>query len=276
MTYGKQEEKKVREEIIYVYCITSKTPDLEEGKNLVDKLYFIDHQGIYAVTGKVKESEFDEEQLKKNLANLDWIKSKASIHEKIIEGVMKHTGVIPFKLGTIFNTEDSLKAMLEEHMQEFKTNLKNLDGKEEWGLKIYCDLEKLKEAIIKEDTEVLKIEEDINSSSPGKAYLLKKKKDEVINNVTNKRLNEYSQLSFDILKGFSLDARINKLLPREVTERKDDMVLNSAFLVDKSNVAKFTRTVDRFKAMYKDKGLDFDYTGPWPPYNFCSISERRE
>ncbi len=261
-----------KKDLIYLYCVTKKVPKFNEVHHIADNLHFIYHLGIYAVASKVKKSEFGEENLKKNLANLEWIKEKANIHEKVIEGVMKGTCVIPFKFGTIFNTEDSLKAMLDEHAQDFKANLKNLEGKEEWGVKIYCDMEKLKGSVIKEEAEILKIEKQINSVSSGKAYFLKKKKEELIKGAVNKRINEYGQDSFELLKGLSLEARINKLLPKEVTEKEEEMVLNSSFLVNRSKVTNFVQAADGLRAKYNAKGLNFDCTGPWPPYNFCEVT----
>ncbi|MBI5287017.1 MAG: GvpL/GvpF family gas vesicle protein, partial [Deltaproteobacteria bacterium] len=92
----------------------------------------------------------------------------------------------------------------------------------------------------------------------------------------NKRINELGQESFELFKGLSCEARINKLLPKEVTEKEDDMVLNSAFLVDKDKVSEFIHAVDDLKTRYNDKGFDFDCTGPWPPYNFCNLSKEKE
>lgn len=281
--------------LIYLYCLTNKVPELsrpviemkagsrplldgmagKEVKNLVDRPYFVEHQGLYAVASKVKENEFSEANLKKNLTDFEWIRAKASIHEKVIEGVMKNACVIPFKLGTIFNTEDNLRAMLDGHAQAFKQNFRKLEGKEEWGLKVYCDLEKLKSAIGQEEAKILKMVKEIDSASCGKAYLLKKKKEQLLKDTLTNRINEYGQKSFEILKALSLEARINKLLPKEVTERHDEMILNSAFLVDKDKVTNLIQAVDRLKAKYNDKGINFDFTGPWPPYNFCSLSKEK-
>lgn len=261
--------------LIYLYCVTEKAPKLEEVRNLVDELYFVYHLGLYAVIGKVRESEFSEDNLKKNLADLEWIKAKATIHEKVIEGVMKYTCVIPFKFGTLFNTKDNLKTMLGQHLEEFKDILKKLEDKEEWGVKIYCDIERLKGTVIHEESGILNIEKEINSSSSGKAYFLKKKKEELMKEAVNKRINEYGQESFELFKILSYEARINRLLPKEVTEKEDDMVLNSAFLVDKDKVSEFIHAVDDLKTRYNDKGLNFYCTGPWPPYNFCNIPREK-
>jgi hypothetical protein len=267
--------KEAKEGLIYLYCITDKVPKLKEIENLVDKPYFIYQQSLYAIVNKVKESEFAEENLKRNLADLEWIKVRASIHEKAIEGVMKNAGVIPFKFATLFNTESNLKTMLSQHLEEFKDILIKLEDKEEWGVKIYCNSGKLKESLIQEDEQLLNIDKEINSSAPGKAYLLKKKKEELLNIAVNKKLNEYGQVSFDRLKEKSTQACINKLLPKEVTERNDEMILNSAFLINKDKVGDFLNIVDDLRVEYIDKGLFFDCTGPWPPYNFCGLLKEK-
>jgi hypothetical protein len=260
-------------QLVYLYCVTEREPGLEEAGSLVNNLYFVYQKGLYAVAGKVRESEFGEQNLKKNLADLGWVGTKASNHEKVIEEVMRSACVIPFKFATLFNTDDSLKAMLEQYAEEFKAVLKRLENKEEWGVKIYCDIEKLKASITNEEAEILKIENEINSSSAGKAYFLKKKKDELIKDTSNKKINEYGQETFELLKELSSSARINKLLPKEVTGREDDMVLNSAFLVGKDKVGDFINMIDTLKMHYEGKGLFIDCTGPWPPYNFCSLQK---
>jgi hypothetical protein len=261
------------EELVYLYCVTQNEPTLKDLADVAGSLYCVCNRGLYAVAGKVGTGEFGEQSLRKNLANLEWVKTKANAHESIIEAVMSNACVIPFKFGTLFNTDDSLKAMLVEYADEFKAILHRLQDKEEWGVKIYCNIDTLKSSVAGEDEGVLRIENEINSSTPGKAYFLNKKKAELIGDAINKRLSEYGQESFARLRRLSFAARINKLLPREVTDRSDDMVLNSAFLVDKDQVANFVDMVDDIRMRYQDKGLFVDCTGPWPPYNFCSLSK---
>ena len=256
------------ENLIYLYCITNKMPNVQEGRDLVDNLYIIYNQGLYAVVSIVSNDEFSEDNLKKNLADLEWIKAKAGLHEKIIEEIMGDACVVPFKLATLFTTVDSLKMSMEEHLEEFKDNLKRLEGREEWGVKIYCDVERLKNSIGRKDEEILEINNRINSASPGKAFFLRKKKEDLLDAMANKILNEYSKTSFDRLIEHGLQARINKLLPKEVTEREDEMILNSTFLVDKSKVREFVHAVDYLNGEYTGIGINLNCTGPWPPYNF--------
>ena len=54
----------------------------------------------------------------------------------------------------------------------------------------------------------------------------------------------------------------------------DRMVLNAAFLVQRSRAAVFDQ---RIQAIAKDfDEFTFQFTGPWPPYNFVAIRLKRE
>lgn len=258
-------------QLIYLYCVTAVSPTLKEAVKLVSNLYFVYYVDLYAIVSKVAESEFGQDGLKANMADLEWVKTKISLHEKVIEAVMTNTYVIPFKFATLFNAEETLKATLTEYAEEFKTILKKLIDKEEWGVKIYCDTSRLKQSLVNDNSEILEIENKISSSSVGTAYFLKKKKDEMIKDTLNEKINECGQESFELLKELSVEACVNKLLPKEVTDRKEDMVLNSAFLVNKLEVSNFINAVDTLKIYYEGQGFSFDCTGPWPPYNFCRL-----
>lgn len=261
--------KEEKNDLTYLYCLTNKTPEIKEAKDLVDNLYFIYQHGLYAVVNKVSEDEFSKENLEKNLSDVEWVKKRVLIHERVIERIMKNTCLVPFKFATLFNHEDNVRACLEKDAEEFREKLFHLEGKEEWGVKIYCDREQLKENITREDEEFLNINKKISSSRPGMAFFLKKRTEELINTSINNKINNYGQKSYERLRGESLQTCINKLLPKEITERKDDMILNSAFLVDKDKANIFITTVDLLQAQYRSMGFSYDCTGPWPPYNFC-------
>lgn len=258
-----------KEDLLYVYCVTNKEPTIQEGDDGINNLSFVYHHGLYAVVSRASGDEFSEENLKKNIAEMEWLKEKVSGHEEIIEKVMKIACVVPFKFPTIFHSEESLRASLAENEEEFKGNLERLAGKEEWGLKIYCDMEKLKKKLLKEDAMLMEMDKEIGSSLPGKAFFLRKKKEEALNALVHREIREFCQDSFERLRQRSLQSCINRLLPKEITEREDDMVFNSAFLVDRNEVPAFINTVNYLKSQGEESGFSFVSTGPWPPYNFC-------
>jgi Gas vesicle synthesis protein GvpL/GvpF len=263
------------DQLLYLYCLTDREPELKQTEALENDLYSVHCNGLYAVVRTVEQQEFDEEGIKRNMADFQWAKARAGAHERIIEQVMTDVNVIPFKFGTLFGTEGSLRAMLEQYEAEFKAILAKLTDKHEWGLKIYCDREKLKAGFQDVQGTFLKLEDEIKTSSVGKGYFLQKKKEAMTETALREQTDECGRASFDLLRPLSSEACINRLLPKEVTERQDEMVLNAAFLVDKHRTDEFLNTVKRLKTRYEDKGFAITCSGPWPPYNFCGLSGAR-
>jgi hypothetical protein len=263
--------------LLYLYCVVSCKPDIEETSDSIDTPFYIKYNDIYAVVSYASGCDFSKEHLDNNLSDMAWLEKRARIHDKTINDVLRGadiTGLIPFKFATVFFNEDSLIQFLNDFSVVLKSNLDFLHNKEEWGIKIYCNKELLKESILNDDPSLKEFDLEIKSSSPGKAYLLKKKKKELADNLFLKRNNENVKECYKELKGLSVQSKINKLQPEECTGKKDEMVLNAVFLVNDDNIPKFTDSVLDLRNRYYTRGFDIECTGPWPAYNFCNIEKK--
>lgn len=260
-------------ELIYLYCVTEAAPDLRDLVARVDNLYWIAHRDLCAVVSNVCGLEFNEEALHQNVNDMEWLESKVLRHETVVESVMKRQAVVPFKFATIFRCQDNLTTRLEQNYLPLKTMLLNLRGREEWGIKVYCDRDKLQAALVADDVSIIGLEQEIAAAAPGKAFFLKKQREDLVRAEADRKLIEYSQDCFERLSESGLKARLNACLPGRVTPRKEEMVLNAALMIEALKHSVLKGTVYKLMADYADKGLRFDCTGPWPPYNFCRFSE---
>ena len=256
-------------ELLYLYCVTKDKPSTCNFTDLGIKARPVFFSGTYAIISEVSPDDFSEDDLKKHLADMGWVEKNTRLHEKVIEEIMKDQTVLPFKFGTVFENEANVEKLLKENNAEFKAVLALLEGKEEWGLKIYCNGGYFKDALCSGNELIKEKDKEITSAGKGKAYFLKKKKDEIIKDILNEKISEYTKDCFEWLKITAVDTKINKILPKEVTERKDEMVFNVAFLVNIKRIGEFNNVLGYLKTKYSDKGINFDCTGPWPPYNFC-------
>jgi len=259
-------------ELIYLYCVTGETPDLREITSLVN-LYWIAHRDLCAVVSNVPELEFNEKALHQNVNDLEWLKLKVMLHEGVIESVMKRQTVVPFKFATLFRHQDNLTTCLEQNYEHLKTTLLNLKGREEWGVKVYCDRRKLHASLAGVDDPLIQLDREIAVAMPGKAFFLKKQREDLVRTEADRKVIEYSQDCFERLSEGSLKAHLNACLPGEVTSQKEEMILNAAFLIEALKHSVLKGAVHKLEADYEDKGLRFDCTGPWPPYNFCQFSK---
>jgi hypothetical protein len=260
-------------DLIYVYCLSNGSP--EPGRDMeLAGLKSLAVGDFYVIVKYVHESEFSEENFKRNLSDIQWLETNAREHVGIISALMEQNTVIPFKFGTIFHAEDSLKKFITDYSGSLIENFHHIKRKEEWSVKIYCDRKSLCEQIDELSEEAAALEKKILVSSPGKAYLLKRKKTDLIENEMDRLCKKYGQEYFNQFKNLSESTNLNNLLPKEFTGREDTMILNAIFLVSKNNAIDFKNTADKLMEKHGDFGFFIEITGPWPPFSFISIKEK--
>jgi len=263
----------MKNNLIYVYCISNNPPGLTRDMepNVVKSLKI---DKFYVIVKFVSKSEFSEENFKKNLSDIQWVELNAREHIMVISMIMESGTVIPFKFGTIYNSEASLKKFISDYSDSLIENFDNLAGKEEWSVKIYCDRKVLCERIDELSEEAASLEKQIMASSPGKAFLLKKKKTELIENEMDRLCKKYGQEYYDEFKILSEATYLNNLLPKDIVGREDSMILNASFLISKNKLAEFKNTVGVLKKKDGNSGFFIESTGPWPTFSFISIKEK--
>lgn len=259
------------QKLIYVYCLTSFQPSqIETYEN--GKLYLIENNGLYLAVKNVSEDEYSEVALKKNISNESWLDTHVRAHISIISKIMETQTVIPFNFGTIYTSAETLNLFIDKYYSQLTQALHYLENKEEWSVKIYCDKNTVINNISILSSTVSDIELQIKNSSPGKAYILGKKKIELIGKEIAGIYNSYSKLFFTQLNSWSEEYRLNTILSNDLSGRDDDMILNVTFLIEKERLNNFIVLTDQMISQYENIGLALDLTGPWPPYTFLNLS----
>ena len=260
-------------ELLYVYCIAINPPGLiDELKS--GGLRSISIEEFNVLIKNVPESEFSEENLRLHIADLHWLEANVREHIHVIGMIMDHTPVIPFKFGTIFNSLEGLKKFVADYSGSLLENFEYIRGKEEWAVKIYCDRKALSKHIDELSEPAATLEKQIMASSPGKAFLLQRKKADLIENELDRICKECGQSYFNELTVLSGATHLSNLLPKEVTGRDDTMLLNAAFLVNKEKVTDFTNMTKKLGSREANSAFNIELTGPWPPFSFISINEK--
>ena len=262
------------EPLTYLYCLTAEPPDLDGIRDQADDLYSLCEAGLCAVASRVQASEFGPPGLRRNLDDLAWVAAETTEHERIVEAVMQNRCVIPFRFATLFAADENLRTLLRAHCKEFTALLEQLDNKAEWGVKVYCDAEKLREHTCAQDGAISSLDETVRSASSGRAFLLRKKRDELAKAALAGRSDEHARQITGALHEVSFRTRINKVLPPEATEGRGAMILNSAFLVGNEDTHRFLDCVAMLNESHAEDGVVIACSGPWPPYNFCDLAKK--
>jgi hypothetical protein len=228
----------------------------------------LNFKDLAAVITPVNPLNFSQQQIDLQLKDPDWLKEKAFHHHKCISAIHSQLTILPMSFCTIFQKEENLISLLNEQYEVILQKLIKLKEKQEWNIKIYCNSEQAFSYVVNHNPAVLELRENIATMPKGKQFIMKKKLNQLI---TAELESEQSQWWHQIeqkLKLIFAESKLRKIWGREVTERKDDMIVNCDFLIDKRKSEQFLTKIQELEQEFSVLGCTFQVSGPWPPYHF--------
>lgn len=222
---------------------------------------------LTALTSALDAAEYSPDNLEKNTAQVDWLAPRAVAHDRVVTWAGDAGPVIPFPMWTLFKSDDGIRAMLRERSAEFTETLSSVAGCHEYSVRVFASPAKVQEQIAKLRPALAELEASAAQASPGQRYLLQKKISELRDGEVRAFLRETAQDCFDQLQQVSVKA-VRHQLPGETPAGKGRAILYAAYLVADTALDEFRRVLTSLVNQHSASGLDFDFTGPWPPYNF--------
>jgi hypothetical protein len=170
-------------------------------------------------------------------------------HARVVSGCFRNSTVLPFRFGTIFESDDALRQAVRVNRRAFGVSVAKLRGKSEMHIKLTVTDGSLREAMI----------DVILPDTVGGDYLSKLR-------VKASRERERQT------KARALSVQVHKLfnpLEEEVSCKKvapQGMLIDIAHLIDTKSVEKYQ---NRYTSAAKQlKNCEVAISGPWPPYHF--------
>jgi hypothetical protein len=235
--------------------------DVETSQRSSEEVYSISYQDISAV---VRNSEIDDYKymLKDALARL------LVRHQIVIEKIMSlgYT-IIPMRLGTFAQDETETKDILKKGYDLIKDMIQKIRDKIEIDVvSTWSDFASvLKE--VGEEKEIKELKEKLLTSSKGITVDDQMKVGIMLKKALDSKKEEYAFKIHSALKNISQNIRIHELM-------NDEMVINSAFLIDKVKQKEFDREIENLNSEFGEK-LNFRCVGPLPPYSFYTLEIKK-
>jgi hypothetical protein len=186
-------------------------------------------------------------------------------HQKTIEGLVAlgFNMILPVQLGTIVSSINNILKILENGHDLIINTLNKIEHLTEIDLAVtWADfLDTIKEIsdypeIVAMKEDILKKADDISQIDQVKIGMLMEQK--------LKEKNAKVELDIlDAISAFSTDIKIHEVMD-------DQMITNSAFLINQNKKEKFEKVIDRLDEEYKGK-LNFKLVGPLPCYSFYTV-----
>ncbi|MFC8343684.1 GvpL/GvpF family gas vesicle protein [Streptomyces sp. NPDC057280] len=241
---------------VYAVCRPFGTPLQAELTGVAgDPPRLLSHHGLVAVVSHVPERDFAEEPLRSRLEDLDWLTATARAHQGVIDALTVVTTPLPLRLATVFRDDSGVRTMLQAREADFRRTLDRLEGRVEWGVKLYAD------------------ERPADAGAPaakpatGRDYLRQRRSSVRAHEDLWQRAEEFATRLHETLSAVAEDARLHPPQNAALSGTAGRNVLNAAYLVPRSRSEEFVELVDRTK----DETTDFrvELTGPWAAYSFA-------
>jgi Gas vesicle synthesis protein GvpL/GvpF len=170
-------------------------------------------------------------------------------HARVVSVCFRHGTVLPFRFGTVFDTDDALRQAVRTNRRAFGQSVARLRGKSEMHLKLMVRDGSLREALMNVEL----------PDTVGGEYLIKLREKA---SKDRERRTKARALSVQVHKMFNP-------LEEEISCKRvdsDGMLIDIAHLIDSKSVEKYQ---NRYSSAAKQlKNCELAISGPWPPYHF--------
>jgi hypothetical protein len=213
------------------------------------------HHGLVAVLSTVSEADFAEDALRARLEDLDWLTATARAHQGVIDALTTVTTPLPLRLATVFRDDSGVRTMIEAREEEFRRTLDRLDGRVEWGVKVYADIAPAQP------------EQPPSKPSSGRDYLRQRRAQTRSHEGMWQKAEAFADRLHRELSEKAEDSRLHAPQNPELSGASGRNMLNAAYLVPRAHSEEFVEMVDSAKD--ETPGLRVELTGPWAPYSFA-------
>jgi hypothetical protein len=215
---------------------------------------------LAAVVASVDRDQFSEQSIRARLEDLEWLEKLARTHHEVVDRIARAHPIAPVRMATVYLDDAGVRELLRDHGAELAATLDRVRGRSEWGVKGYAaPADEPSGAELAAST----------ADAPGTSYLMRRRAERDRAAHLRERVAEAAEKLHHELAGLAVDSRVYPPQDPRLTGRREEMILNAAYLVDEAGAALLAERVDAAT----DNELRLELTGPWAPYSFTSMGE---
>ncbi|CAM4435661.1 GvpL/GvpF family gas vesicle protein [Corallococcus exiguus] len=173
------------------------------------------------------------------------------MHQRVTEAVVREHTLVPVAFGTVLPSEERVRELLRVARAPLSRALSELEGRVELGLKVYCHGDALTRRLQETRPELARGPAELEEDHEARL-------EAALHDCTRKDLD-----------GLKAGLRPLAEATHEAPPLGERMMLNTAWLVDRTRVAAFEARVQSLVARLD--AYTFRFTGPWPAYSFVDV-----
>jgi Gas vesicle synthesis protein GvpL/GvpF len=185
-------------------------------------------------------------------------------HQRVITQAMTRSDVLPVSFGTVAESDQQVQEqLLHGAADDLHQALEDVQGCIELELKVLWNEERLFAEIMAENDDIRALRDSLAGRPPEATQYERIQLGERVAAALQRKSEAEAAWLLDALAQLAVETRVNDNLG-------DMMLLNAAFLVDKSQEQAFDAQVQALGEAQAGRQI-FQYVGPLPPYNFVDL-----
>lgn len=223
--------------------------------------------GLAAIVSEVPDAAYTADALNARLEDLRWVGERGLAHERVLEWFTDRSSVVPLRPFSLHLSEQKLTERLMADEARLTALLQRLEGRQEWGVKLWRDRTSALRHADELSPALADISRQIEQASPGKRFLLQKKRDGMLNEELRTAGVELARSVLNELRPLAERAAALDV-PNMPVAAERALLLHAVFLVKLEAVDAFERRVAELSKEYHGRGFEIELSGPWPAYHF--------
>jgi hypothetical protein len=189
------------------------------------------------------------------------------LHARVLERALARGPVLPMRFGVVMDDAEEVRSrLLDEHGQELRAQLTEMEGKVEIRIRAAYDEQSLLRDVVREQPEITLLREAVRHRPEDATYYERIRLGELVAGAVERRRELDAHAIIDALGAHALAVEAGE-------PSHERVVVQASFLVERSHLAEFDAIVDQVAEGYGGQ-IRFKYTGPLPPHSFVELAGR--
>jgi hypothetical protein len=171
---------------------------------------------------------------------------------------------LPVAFGVVVPSHEDLLELLSANEEAIGKDLERLTGKVEMGLKVRWDVPNIFEFLVFRNPQLARLRDQVIGKPGGPSHGDKIALGQAFEELLNEEREQHAATVKAALSAWVLEFKNDP--PRD-----EKMILNLSCLIGRKQERAFEQAVLRAASCFDDN-YAFDYSGPWPPYHFVTVT----
>lgn len=219
---------------------------------------------LAAAYSQVGGGEYGEAGLNERVRDLEWLTPRAGLHQSVNARLLEIAGVVlPLSFGALYRDDARVKEMLRKDAADRRARLEALAGKAEWVVTVLREAGSAPASV----ADLRALDDQIAVSTPGKGYLLEKRRTTVASEVASRADADAAGRALALLERASERSYVEPV----AKGGGDIVVLRVSLLASRARTGAVDGAIASVTQELDPLGYRVRATGPWPAYRFGAL-----